>query len=97
AGAAFALQKLLPGRRPGALRWSLLLSAGVGSVASYIVTRAETQKCTDFWVFLETGKSLRERAPDDGMPQPPENLPIPEDGATVAAPLRRNKYGDVVE
>ncbi|NWI10455.1 TM141 protein, partial [Crypturellus soui] len=93
--AAFALQRLLAGRRPGALRWSLLLSAVAGSVASYAVTRAETQKCTDFWVFLETGKSLQERALDEGMSQSPENLPSPEDRETTM--LRRNKYGDVVE
>ncbi|NXD15779.1 TM141 protein, partial [Nothocercus nigrocapillus] len=72
-------------------------SSVAGSVASYAVTRAETQKCTDFWVFLETGQSLRERALDDGISQPPENLPSPESGETPAAPLRRNKYGDVVE
>lgn len=27
-----------------------------GSVASYWVTRVETQKCSDLWLFLETGK-----------------------------------------
>nr|KAF6280380.1 transmembrane protein 141 [Pipistrellus kuhlii] len=27
-----------------------------GSLASYGVTRVETQKCSDLWLFLETGK-----------------------------------------
>ncbi|KAM8796687.1 transmembrane protein 141 [Eudromia elegans] len=70
--------------------------AAAGSAASYAVTRAETQKCADFWVFLETGRALRERGLREATPRPPENLPSPEDGEP-AAPPRRNQYGDVME
>ncbi|XP_035878391.1 transmembrane protein 141 isoform X2 [Phyllostomus discolor] len=36
----------------------------VGSMASYWVTRVETQKCSDLWVFLETGKLPTDPGPD---------------------------------
>uniref|UniRef100_A0A8C3JWI0 Transmembrane protein 141 n=1 Tax=Calidris pygmaea TaxID=425635 RepID=A0A8C3JWI0_9CHAR len=52
-GAAFAVQKLVNKKLPYSLQWSLLLAAGTGSLASYVVTRAETQKCSDFWIYLE--------------------------------------------
>ncbi|NXY90157.1 TM141 protein, partial [Alcedo cyanopectus] len=59
-GAAFAVQKLVNKKLPYGLQWNLLLAAAAGSVASYVVTRAETQKCSDFWIYLETGKSPQE-------------------------------------
>uniref|UniRef100_A0A8C6JJT6 Uncharacterized protein n=2 Tax=Melopsittacus undulatus TaxID=13146 RepID=A0A8C6JJT6_MELUD len=55
-GAAFAVQKLVNRKVPYSLQWSLLLAGAAGSLASYMVTRAETQKCSDFWMYLETGK-----------------------------------------
>ncbi|XP_036892645.1 transmembrane protein 141 isoform X4 [Sturnira hondurensis] len=36
----------------------------IGSVASYWVTRVETQKCSDLWLFLETGKLPTDTGPD---------------------------------
>lgn len=35
---------------------SRLCSPVTGSVASYWVTRVESQKCSDLWLFLETGQ-----------------------------------------
>lgn len=35
-----------------------------------MVTRAETQKCSNFWIYLETGKSPQELAVTDGVSQP---------------------------
>ncbi|NXL36253.1 TM141 protein, partial [Glaucidium brasilianum] len=96
-GAAFAAQQLLRRRLPYRPQWSLLLAAATGSVASYVVTRAETQKCSDFWLYLETGKSPQELTSAGSVSQPTENLPSPEDRENVALPERRNKYGDVVE
>uniref|UniRef100_A0A8C2TVW1 Transmembrane protein 141 n=1 Tax=Coturnix japonica TaxID=93934 RepID=A0A8C2TVW1_COTJA len=61
-GAAFAVQKLVNRRLPYALQWNLLLSVAAGSLASYTVTRAETQKCSDFWIYLETGTSPQEHS-----------------------------------
>ncbi|NXS63011.1 TM141 protein, partial [Brachypteracias leptosomus] len=96
-GAAFAVQKLLAKRLPFSPQWSLLLAAATGSVASYVVTRAETQKCSDFWIYLETGKSPQELAMAGRVSEPAETLPSPEDKDQAALPVRRNKYGDIVE
>ncbi|NXJ01264.1 TM141 protein, partial [Psophia crepitans] len=96
-GAAFAVQKLASKKLPYGLQWSVLLAAAAGSVASYVVTRAETQKCSNFWLYLETGKSPQELAMARRVSQPAENLPGPEDGESTAPSVRRNKYGDVVE
>ncbi|XP_075026267.1 transmembrane protein 141 isoform X1 [Calonectris borealis] len=96
-GAAFAVQKLVNKKLPYSLQWSLLLAGATGSLASYVVTRAETQKCSDFWIYLETGKSPQELAMAGRVSQPAENLPSPEDRESAALPARRNKYGDLVE
>ncbi|NWI50418.1 TM141 protein, partial [Calyptomena viridis] len=96
-GAAFAVQKLARQKLPYSSQWSLLLAAAAGSLASYVVTRAETQKCSDFWIYLETGKSPKDLAVTDGVSQPTENLPGAEDRGSTAPPVRRNRYGDVVE
>ncbi|XP_069628032.1 transmembrane protein 141 isoform X1 [Haliaeetus albicilla] len=112
-GAAFAVQKLVNKKLPYSLQWSLLLaganafaagavgsilvSSAAGSLTSYVVTRAETRKCADFWIYLETGKSPQELAVAGRVSQPAENLPSPEDRESMAPLVRRNKYGDVVE
>ncbi|XP_050190263.1 transmembrane protein 141 isoform X4 [Myiozetetes cayanensis] len=69
-GAAFAVQKLARQKLPYSPQWSLLLAAAAGSLASYVVTRAETQKCSDFWIYLETGKSPQELSVTGGVSQP---------------------------
>ncbi|XP_053328989.1 transmembrane protein 141 [Spea bombifrons] len=56
-GAAFIAQKLLNTRLPYPLQWSVLISVVAGSVASYGVTRRETQRCSDLWIYLETGET----------------------------------------
>ncbi|KAF2980925.1 hypothetical protein EK904_003949 [Melospiza melodia maxima] len=80
---------------PYSLQWSLLLAAG--SLGSYVVTRAETQKCSNFWIYLETGKSPQEFAVTGGLSQPAENLSSAEERDGAATLVRRNRYGDVVE
>ncbi|NXC72454.1 TM141 protein, partial [Anhinga anhinga] len=69
-GAAFAVQKLVNKKLPYSLQWSLLLAGAAGSLASYVVTRAETQKCSDFWIYLETGKSPQELTMASRVSQP---------------------------
>ncbi|KAM8995934.1 transmembrane protein 141 isoform 8-T8 [Ara ararauna] len=96
-GAAFAVQKLVNRKVPYGLQWSLLLAGAAGSLASYVVTRAETQKCSDFWIYLETGKFPQELAMAGGVSQPAEDLPSPEDRGSAASLVRKNKYGDIVE
>ncbi|XP_031986766.1 transmembrane protein 141 isoform X1 [Corvus hawaiiensis] len=96
-GAAFAVQKLARQKLPYSHQWSLLLAAAAGSLGSYVVTRAETQKCSNFWIYLETGKSPQELSVTGGVSQPAENLPSAEDGDGAATSVRKNRYGDVVE
>ncbi|NXC52918.1 TM141 protein, partial [Aleadryas rufinucha] len=96
-GAAFAVQKLARQKLPYSPQWNLLLAAAAGSLGSYVVTRAETQKCSNFWIYLETGKSPQELAVTGGVSQRAENLPSAEDRDGTATPVRRNRYGDVVE
>ncbi|XP_021482408.1 transmembrane protein 141 [Meriones unguiculatus] len=55
-GVTFILQMFIKRKFPYPVQWSFLLSAVVGSVASYRVTRMESQKCSDLWLFLETGQ-----------------------------------------
>ncbi|XP_035747758.1 transmembrane protein 141, partial [Egretta garzetta] len=76
---------------------SIVVSPAAGSLTSYVVTRAETQKCSNFWIYLETGKSPQELAMAGRVAQPAENPPSPEDGESTAPLVRRNKYGDMVE
>ncbi|XP_076020084.1 transmembrane protein 141 isoform X2 [Genypterus blacodes] len=80
----FALQKALQKRLPYALQWNLLISILASSAGSYAVTRWETQKCTDLWVLLETGK-----LPDRSAPQEPK----PEEPMGPS----QTKYGDKME
>ncbi|XP_072422351.1 transmembrane protein 141 isoform X3 [Chiloscyllium punctatum] len=43
-----------------------------GSLMSYVVTRLETQKCSNLWVYLETG--TMPHRPDEGIsPDPSVN------------------------
>ncbi|NXB98650.1 TM141 protein, partial [Orthonyx spaldingii] len=95
--AAFAMQKLARQKLPYSPQWSLLLAAAAGSLGSYVVTRAETQKCSNFWIYLETGKSSRKITVTGGVTQPAENLPSAEDRDSAATVVRRNRYGDMVE
>ncbi|XP_062062830.1 transmembrane protein 141 [Lepus europaeus] len=55
-GAAFGLQILLRRRFPYGFQWSVLLAAVAGSAVSYGVTRVESRRCRDLWLFLETGR-----------------------------------------
>ncbi|XP_026634656.1 coiled-coil domain-containing protein 183 isoform X2 [Microtus ochrogaster] len=55
-GVTFGLQLFIKRKFAYPVQWSLLVSAIVGSVASYKVTKTESQKCRDLWIFLETGQ-----------------------------------------
>ncbi|CAJ1070318.1 transmembrane protein 141 [Xyrichtys novacula] len=82
--ALFAIQKALQRKLPYPLQWNVLISVVVSSVGSYAVTRWESQKCSDLWLLLETGK-----VPDRSPPQAPEPEKPKGSGKT--------KYGDVME
>ncbi|KAM9734598.1 transmembrane protein 141 [Menidia menidia] len=81
----FAVQKALQRKLPYPLQWNLLISTVVSSLASYAVTRWETQKCTDLWLLIETG-----RTPDRLSPPP-----VPQ--AEESEKPQKTKYGDVME
>ncbi|XP_019733150.1 transmembrane protein 141 [Hippocampus comes] len=80
----FALQKILQKRLAYPLQWNLLVSIVGSSVGSYAVTRWETQKCSDLWLLLETGK-----VPDRLQPQ---MLKAEEPSGSG-----KTKYGDVMD
>ncbi|XP_077353945.1 transmembrane protein 141 [Festucalex cinctus] len=80
----FAIQKLLFIRLAYPLQWNLLVSIVGSSVGSYTVTRRESQKCSDLWLLLKTGK-VSDRLP----PQLSKREEPP--GA------RKTKYGDVMD
>ncbi|XP_068964492.1 transmembrane protein 141 isoform X2 [Petaurus breviceps papuanus] len=84
-GAAFFLQKVLQRKLPYPMQWTVLLAMVAGSVGSYAVTRVETQKCSDLWLFLETGQLPQDHTPD----QASRGYSDPEQ--------KKNKYGDVLE
>ncbi|KAI4873547.1 hypothetical protein NFI96_027188 [Prochilodus magdalenae] len=82
----FFAQRALQKRLPYPLQWNLLVSVVASSVFSYSVTRWETMKCTDLWLFLET-RDLPKTSP--GKEEPP-NL-------TTSAVPKVTKYGDKME
>ncbi|XP_072489128.1 transmembrane protein 141 isoform X2 [Notamacropus eugenii] len=90
-GAAFFLQKVLQRKLPYPTQWTVLLAMDhpaplvAGSVGSYAVTRVETQKCSDLWLFLETGRLPQDHAPE----QASRGCSDPE--------KKKNQYGDVLE
>ncbi|XP_052037817.1 transmembrane protein 141 isoform X2 [Apodemus sylvaticus] len=63
-GATFGLQMFLKRKFPYPTQWSFLVSAVVGSVTSYRVTRMECQKCSNLWLFLETGQLPKDMSTD---------------------------------
>lgn len=86
AAGLFVLQKALQRKLPYPLQWNLLISIVGSSLGSYSVTRWETQKCSDLWLLLETGK-VPDRSP------PPPQGPKPEESLGSG----KTKYGDVME
>ncbi|KAM4695667.1 transmembrane protein 141 isoform 2-T2 [Rhinophrynus dorsalis] len=54
-----------------------------GSVASYAVTKRETQKCSDLWIYLESGDTAQSL--ERGIQQ------------SSVSDMKTNKYGDVLE
>ncbi|MCI4394298.1 hypothetical protein PGIGA_G00167100 [Pangasianodon gigas] len=79
----FLAQQALQKRLKYPLQWNLLVSIVTSSVFSYTVTRWETMKCTELWVFLEKGEV-------------PDSSPPKDELLTRAAP-KVTKYGDVME
>ncbi|XP_072422352.1 transmembrane protein 141 isoform X4 [Chiloscyllium punctatum] len=61
----FITQRLLSKKLPFPMQWNVLLSVVAGSLMSYVVTRLETQKCSNLWVYLETG--TMPHRPDEGL------------------------------
>ncbi|XP_066516357.1 transmembrane protein 141 [Hoplias malabaricus] len=82
----FFVQRALQKRLPYPLQWNLLVSIVASSVFSYSVTRWETMKCTELWLFLETGV-----LPDSN--QAKDTLP----SLTTPAGPKVTKYGDTME
>nr|XP_056716850.1 transmembrane protein 141 [Euleptes europaea] len=88
AGVAFVFQKFNQ-KMPYSLKWNILISLVVGSVASYAVTRQETKRCSNLWLFLEN------REPFQNVPI--EKVPTQDPKEKTQMEEKRNKYGDVVD
>ncbi|XP_068609326.1 transmembrane protein 141 [Brachionichthys hirsutus] len=80
----FGFQKVLQRTLPYPRQWNLLISVVVSSFGSYAVTRWETQKCSDLWLLLETGKVPDRLPPQESKPDGPKGP-------------KETKYGDVME
>ncbi|XP_021011748.1 transmembrane protein 141 [Mus caroli] len=63
-GATFGLQMFIKRKFPYPVQWSFLVSTIAGSVASYRVTSMECQKCSNLWLFLETGQLPKDMSTD---------------------------------
>ncbi|KAL8174219.1 UNVERIFIED_CONTAM: hypothetical protein K2H54_040506 [Gekko kuhli] len=87
-GIAFILQRISK-KIPYSFQWKILVSLVVGSVGSYAVTRWETQKCSNLWIFLETGEPVL------GVAR--EKMPTQDAKEKTQTGEKRNKYGDVVD
>ncbi|KAG8544619.1 hypothetical protein GDO81_022180 [Engystomops pustulosus] len=81
-GAALVIQSVFRKRLPYPPQWNILLSVVAGSVTSYIVTKRETEKCNDLWIYLEKGDVSQLH--DAGRSQKPDLI-------------KQNKYGDRIE
>ncbi|XP_072344173.1 transmembrane protein 141 [Scyliorhinus torazame] len=88
--AAFMMQRLLNKKIPFPLQWNVLLSVVTGSLMSYAVTRMETRKCSNLWVYLETG----------AMPHNPDkdtkNEKVDSAGNTDTGG-KKTQYGDAMD
>ncbi|XP_045052993.1 transmembrane protein 141 isoform X1 [Desmodus rotundus] len=62
-GATLGLQMFLQRKFKYLFQWNVLGAVVAGSAASYWVTRVETQKCSDLWLFLETSKLPTDTGP----------------------------------
>ncbi|XP_039714799.1 transmembrane protein 141 [Pteropus medius] len=54
--ATLGLQMFIQRKLKYPFQWHVLVAVVTGSVASYWVTRVESQKCSHLWLFLETGQ-----------------------------------------
>ncbi|XP_032162493.1 transmembrane protein 141 isoform X2 [Mustela erminea] len=63
-GAAFGLQMFIRRKFPYPFQWHVLVAVVTGSVASYWVTRVESHRCSNLWLFLETGQLPKDRGAD---------------------------------
>ncbi|XP_060697703.1 transmembrane protein 141 isoform X2 [Hemiscyllium ocellatum] len=104
----FVTQRLLSKKLPFPMQWNVLLSVVAGSLMSYVVTRLETQKCSNLWVYLETGTMPHH--PDEGEKEKRENETAPSvrklsvtkdqnNGSVESTDIGRKKtrYGDIMD
>ncbi|XP_073412154.1 transmembrane protein 141 isoform X2 [Dendrobates tinctorius] len=82
-GAALVVQSVFRKQLRYPVQWNILLSVVAGSVASYVVTKRETEKCTDLWIYLEKGQISQLH--DAGRHQ------------QISDATKQNKYGDATE
>ncbi|XP_048449673.1 transmembrane protein 141-like isoform X1 [Rhincodon typus] len=86
----FVMQTLLNKKLPLPMQWNVLLSVATGSLMSYVVTRLETQKCSNLWVYLETGT----------VPRSPDEVTTDQNNGSVESTdtgRKKTQYGDIMD
>ncbi|XP_039080570.1 transmembrane protein 141 [Hyaena hyaena] len=63
-GATLGLQMFIQRKFPYPFQWNVLVAVVTGSVASYWVTRVESHRCRNLWLFLETGQLPKDLGTD---------------------------------
>ncbi|XP_072285937.1 transmembrane protein 141 [Pyxicephalus adspersus] len=86
-GIAMLIQSAFNKRLPYPMKWNILLSVVAGSVASYTVTKRETEKCSRLWIYLEKGDQVQLHNTETRQTSETEQK----------YSKTRNKYGDVIE
>ncbi|XP_048414833.1 transmembrane protein 141 [Stegostoma tigrinum] len=86
----FVMQTLLNKKIPLPMQWNVLLSVATGSLMSYIVTRLETQKCSNLWVYLETGTVPRS---SDEVTKDQNNVSV----ESTDRGRKKTQYGDIMD
>ncbi|XP_047554961.1 transmembrane protein 141 isoform X5 [Lutra lutra] len=77
-GAAFGLQMFVRRKFPYPFQWHVLVAVVTGSVASYWVTRVESHRCSNLWLFLETGQLPEDRGAGHTRGAVPAVVGLPE-------------------
>ncbi|XP_029775845.1 transmembrane protein 141 [Suricata suricatta] len=62
--ATLGLQMFIQKKFRYPFQWNVLVAVVTGSVASYWMTRVESHRCSNLWLFLETGQLPKDLGTD---------------------------------
>uniref|UniRef100_A0A7M4EUS6 Uncharacterized protein n=1 Tax=Crocodylus porosus TaxID=8502 RepID=A0A7M4EUS6_CROPO len=79
-GAVFLLQNWISKRRPYGLQWKVLLSVACHGLETLSLSVSETQKCSNLWIYLETGQLPHGETRASSDARSPTEVPAPCSG-----------------